>query len=159
MTHQTSAVLDYQASRSAIVALAFAVTAAMAITTPVAAQDPAQQTNLPEQQKLPAQPTVRWAPGQQGKVKGAIMTREGDEMMVRQQSSNDISAVTLTDGTKIQSPSGLFNIDKKRQDVSLLAPGLFVEIHGVGGDHGNLVATRITFSKRAVKVAELDRGW
>jgi outer membrane protein OmpA-like peptidoglycan-associated protein len=152
MTHQTSAVLDYQASRSTFVALAFAVTAAMAITTPLAAQDPAQQTNLPEQQKLPAQPTVRWAPGQQGKVKGAIMTREGDEMMVRQQSSNDISAVTLTDGTKIQSPSGLFNIDKKRQDVSLLAPGLFVEIHGVGGDHGNLVATRITFSKRAVKV-------
>lgn len=148
MTHQTAAVLDHQASRRHLVALAFAVTAAVAITAPLAAQDPA----LPEQQKLPAQPTVRWAPGQQGKVKGAIMTREGDEMMVRQQSSNDISAVTLTDGTKIQSPSGLFNIDKKRQDVSLLAPGLFVEIHGVGGDHGNLVATRITFSKKAVKV-------
>jgi outer membrane protein OmpA-like peptidoglycan-associated protein len=80
------------------------------------------------------------------------MTRQGDEMLVRQESSNDISSVSLTDGTKIQSPSGLFNIDKKRQDASLLAPGLFVEIHGVGGDHGNLVATRITFSKHAVKV-------
>jgi outer membrane protein OmpA-like peptidoglycan-associated protein len=143
---------DRPDSRLPLLALALAATAVMAVATPVAAQDPAQQTALPEQQKLPAVPTVRWAPGQQGKVKGAIMTREGDEMMVRQQSSNDISAVTLTDGTKIESPSGLFHIDRKRQDVSLLAPGLFVEIHGVGGDHGNLVATRISFSKRAVRV-------
>ena len=151
MTHEKAQELDHTVSRPALMALAFAVTAAMAIATPVAAQD---KDPLPEQQPppVPAKPTVKWAPGQQGKVKGAIMTREGDEMLVRQQSSNDISAVSLTDGTKIQSPSGLFNIDKKRQDASLLAPGLFVEIHGVGGDHGNLVATRITFSKRAVRI-------
>ena len=130
-------------------ALAYAVTAVLAITTPAAAQDPATP---PVNGPVPAQPSVRWAPGQEGKVKGAIMMRQGDEMLVRQENSSDVSAVTLTDGTKISSPSGLFNIDKKRQDVSLLAPGLFVEIHGIGGDHGNLVATRISFHKTALKV-------
>jgi outer membrane protein OmpA-like peptidoglycan-associated protein len=130
-------------------ALAYAVTAVLATTAPAAAQDPA--TTPPVNGPVPAQPSVRWAPGQEGKVKGAIMMREGDEMLVRQENSSDVSAVTLTDGTKISSPSGLFNIDKKRQDVTLLAPGLFVEIHGIGGDHGNLVATRITFHKSALR--------
>ncbi len=153
MTHQTSQVLQPQVSRPAIAAIALAVTAAFALAAPALAQDPSNAP-LPEQARpsIPARPTVRWAPGQEGKVKGAIMTREGDEMLVRQESSNDISTVTLTENTKISSPSGFLNIDHKKQDVSLLAPGLFVEIHGIGGDHGNLVATRVTFSKRAVKV-------
>jgi len=153
MTHQTSQVLQPQVSRPAIAAIALAVTAAFALAAPALAQDPSNAP-LPEQARppIPAKPTVRWAPGQEGKVKGAIMTREGDEMLVRQESSNDISTVTLTENTKISSPSGFLNIDHKKQDVSLLSPGLFVEIHGVGGDHGNLVATRVTFSKRAVKV-------
>jgi outer membrane protein OmpA-like peptidoglycan-associated protein len=152
MTHQ-SQVLQPPNSRPALAVLALAVTALFVAAIPALGQDPASQP-LPEQARppIPAQPTVRWAPGQEGKVKGAIMTREGDEMLVRQESSNDISSVTITDGTKISSPSGLFNIDRKRQDVSLLAPGLFVEIHGIGGDHGNLVATRISFHKSAVKV-------
>jgi outer membrane protein OmpA-like peptidoglycan-associated protein len=152
MKRQTSQVLHHEVPRpviAALAALAFALTALAVSTVPALAQDP-----LPEQARppVPARPTVRWAPGQQGKVKGAIMTRQGDEMLVRQESSNDISSITITDDTKIQSQSGLFNVDKKRQDASLLAPGLFVEIHGVGGDHGNLVATRVTFSKRAVRV-------
>lgn len=153
MTHHASQVLQPPVSRPTLAALALAATALFVIAVPALAQDPSSAP-LPEQQRppVPAQPTVRWAPGQEGKVKGAIMTREGDEMLVRQQNSNDISAVTLTDGTKISSPSGLFNIDKKRQDVSLLAPGLFVEIHGIGGDHGNLVATRISFHKSANRV-------
>jgi outer membrane protein OmpA-like peptidoglycan-associated protein len=153
MTHQTSRVLQPQLTRTTIAALALAATAAFFLAVPALAQDPSNAP-LPEQARppIPAQPTVRWAPGQEGKVKGAIMTREGDEMLVRQQSSNDISSITLTENTKISSPSGFLNIDRKRQDVSLLAPGLFVEVHGIGGDHGNLVATRITFSKRAVRV-------
>jgi outer membrane protein OmpA-like peptidoglycan-associated protein len=80
------------------------------------------------------------------------MVREGDRMLVRQESSNDVSAVLLTDDTKIESPSGLFNIDRKRQDVTLLAPGLYIKVRGRGGDNGELIATRISFHKGAVKV-------
>jgi len=121
------------------VALAYAFTATLAISFPVAAQ-------------VPAQPTVRWEPEQKGKVEGPIMLREGDRMLVRQESSNDVTAVLLTDDTKIESPSGLFNIDRKRQDVSLLAPGLYLKVRGRGGPNGDLIATRISFHKGAVKV-------
>ena len=139
MTHHTPQVIRHQVSRSALVALAYAFTATVAITMPVAAQ-------------VPAQPTVRWAPEQKGKVEGPIMLREGDRMLVRQESSNDVTAVLLTDDTKIESPSGLFNIDRKRQDVSLLAPGLYLKVRGRGGPNGELIATRISFHKDAVKV-------
>ena len=139
MTHHTPQVIRHQVSRSALVALAYAFTATVAITMPVAAQ-------------VPAQPTVRWEPEQKGKVEGPIMLREGDRMLVRQESSNDVTAVLLTDDTKIESPSGLFNIDRKRQDVSLLAPGLYLKVRGRGGPNGELIATRISFHKGAVKV-------
>jgi len=149
MTHQTSQVLHHEVPRPALAALAFAVTALFVATVPALAQDPAPEIPRPA---VPAKPTVRWAPGQEGKIKGAIMTRQGDEMLVRQENSNDISSVTITDGTKIERQSGLFNVDRQRRDASVLAPGLFVELHGIGGDHGNLVATRVTFSKRALRV-------
>ena len=149
MTQQTSQVLQPQLSRAVIAAIALAVTAAFVIAVPALAQDPVPAAERPP---VPARPTVRWAPGQEGKIKGAIMTRQGDEMLVRQQNSNDISSVTITEDTKIQQQSGLMNLDRTKQDASLLAPGLFVELHGVGGDHGNLVATRVTFSKRAMRV-------
>jgi outer membrane protein OmpA-like peptidoglycan-associated protein len=139
MTHHTPQVIRHEVSRSALVALAYAFTATLAISLPVAAQ-------------VPAQPTVRWEPEQKGKVEGPIMLREGDRMLVRQESSNDVTAVLLTDDTKIESPSGLFNIDRKRQDVSLLAPGLYLKVRGRGGPNGELIATRISFHKGAVKV-------
>jgi outer membrane protein OmpA-like peptidoglycan-associated protein len=149
MTRHTSQLLQPQLSRTVLATIALAATAAFVIAVPALAQDPVPAAERPP---VPAQPTVRWAPGQEGKIKGAIMTRQGDVMLVRQQNTNDISAVTITEDTKIQQQSGLMNIDKKRQDASLLAPGLFVELHGVGGDHGNLVATRVTFSKHALRV-------
>ena len=149
MTHQTSQVLHHEVPRPTLAALAFVVTALFVMTVPAWAQDPAPEIPRPA---VPARPTVRWAPGQEGKIKGAIMTRQGDEMLVRQENSNDISSVTITDATKIGRQSGLFNVDRQRRDASVLAPGLFVELHGIGGDHGNLVATRVTFSKRALRV-------
>jgi outer membrane protein OmpA-like peptidoglycan-associated protein len=152
MTHQTSQVLQPPVSRPALAALALAVTALFAAAVPALGQDPSAALPQPERAPIPPRPSVRWTPGQAGKIKGAILTRQGDEMLVRQQNSNDISAVTITEDTKIEQQSGLLNVDRKRQDASLLAPGLFVELHGVGGDHGNLVATRVTFSKRAMRV-------
>jgi outer membrane protein OmpA-like peptidoglycan-associated protein len=152
MTHQTSQVLQPPVSRPTLAALALAATALFAVAAPALGQDPSAPLPQPERTPIPARPSVRWAPGQAGKIKGAILTRQGDEMLVRQQNSNDISAVTITEDTKIEQQSGLLNVDRKRQDASLLAPGLFVELHGVGGDHGNLVATRVTFSKRAMRV-------
>ena len=132
-----------QSSQTALVALAFVAATILAPTDTASAQ---------EGTSPPPTPSVKWAPGQKGKVEGPIMLRSGDELLVRQESSNDVSNITLTDQTKIESPSGLLNIDRKRQSVELLAPGLYIKVRGQGGDRGNLVAERISFHKGAVKV-------
>ena len=91
--------------------------------------------------------------GQGAKIKGLIIGRQGDDMIVRDQEGR-ADIVTLTAETKISSPSGLFKMDKKHRDVSNLLPGLIVEIKGSGGDRGNLVADKISFHSSALKVAE-----
>jgi outer membrane protein OmpA-like peptidoglycan-associated protein len=109
--------------------------------------------------KLPAQelpmpkPNMNWAPGQHAKIEGAIIARNGNDLLVQAQNSNEISVVTITDGTELESPSGVLNASKKKQDQALLVRGLFVKIRGDGGDRGNLVAGRISFHKTASKVA------
>ena len=141
-----------RSSRPVIAALALAVTALFALAVPALAQDPSAQRSAARAGADSAaahRPLGARSAGQgQGRHHDARGRRDAGaagelERHHRRDAHGD---------TKIESPSGLLNIDQKRQDVSLLAPGLFVEIHGVGGDHGNLVATRVTFSKRAVKV-------
>jgi OmpA-OmpF porin, OOP family len=92
-------------------------------------------------------------PGEKAKVVGAIVSRKADTLLVRRENSNEIFVVTLTDQTKVESPSGLMNIDRKRQDITTLGPGLFLKAYGNGGASGNLVASRISFHKTALKVA------
>src|SRR6478672_10396756 len=65
--------------------------------------------------KLPAQelpmpkPNMNWAPGQHAKIEGAIIARNGNDLLVQAQNSNEISVVTITDGTELESPSGVLN--------------------------------------------------
>jgi outer membrane protein OmpA-like peptidoglycan-associated protein len=97
---------------------------------------------------------VKYTSGQEGKIKGLIVGRNGDDMLVHDDNGN-MDVVTLTADTKIYSPNqGLFRLEKKRRDVTSLLPGLIVEIHGNGGDRGNLVASRISFRSSALKVAQ-----
>ena len=91
--------------------------------------------------------------GQGAKIKGLIISRNGDDMVIRDE-TGAADVVTLTAETKISSPSGLFKMDKKHRDVSNLLPGLIVEVKGSGGDRGNLVADKISFHSSALRVAE-----
>src|SRR4051794_28703292 len=75
---------------------------------PVRAQ--AQMTPMP-------QTIASYNPGEKGKVVGAIVSRQADTLLVRRENTNEIIMVTLTDQTKVESPSGLLNIDRKRQDI------------------------------------------
>jgi len=121
----------------------FVALAMLALAAPAFAQDISG----------PPQTKATYAEGAKGKVYGAIISRKGDDMIVRRENSNELSLVTLTASTKIESPSGLLNVDRKRQDMDLLVPGLFVKVRGAGGSRGNLVAERISFHKTALKVA------
>ncbi len=111
---------------------------------------PAQQpVSLPNSSVI----MTSYPAGQGARVKGLIISRNGDDMVLHDEFDRT-DVVTLTADTRISSPSGLFKMDKKHRDVSNLLPGLIVEVKGSGGDRGNLVADKISFHSSALRVAE-----
>jgi OmpA-OmpF porin, OOP family len=138
-----------------IFCLGGALVAAFALTVPLHAQEtPATpvSTAIPVSNSTVYRPNVAYTPGEKGKVVGTIVARNGDDMLVREQNSDRISLVTLTNDTRVESPSGVLNLARKNQDMTLLVPGLFLKVRGSGGSAGNLVADRISFHKTALKV-------
>jgi outer membrane protein OmpA-like peptidoglycan-associated protein len=105
---------------------------------------PTQHVTVPQQ---------TFQPGQGAKVKGLIISRNGDDMMIRDETGY-LDVITLTADTKISSPSGLFKTEKKRRDVTSLLPGLVVEVKGKGGSNGNLVADKISFHSSSLRTAQ-----
>jgi OOP family OmpA-OmpF porin len=98
-------------------------------------------------------PQKTYSPGEGAKVKGLIISRNGDDMVIRDETGY-LDVVTLTADTKISSPSGIFKTEKKRRDVTSLLPGLIVEVKGSGGSNGNIVADKISFHSSALKIAQ-----
>jgi OOP family OmpA-OmpF porin len=98
-------------------------------------------------------PQKTYSPGEGAKVKGLIISRNGDDMVIRDESGY-LDVITLTADTKISSPSGIFKTEKKGRDVTSLLPGLIVEVKGNGGSNGNLVANKISFHSSALRVAQ-----
>jgi outer membrane protein OmpA-like peptidoglycan-associated protein len=97
------------------------------------------------------------ASGQKAKVKGTILSRNGDLIKVKQQKTGSIVVVNLVDGTKIGRNTGrvVFNRDKS-MDVTAMLPGLTIEAEGVGNANGQLDASKITFTpdEFAIEVAQ-----
>lgn len=98
-------------------------------------------------------PQRTFSPGEGAKVKGLIVSRNGDDMVIRDETGY-LDVITLTADTKISSPSGIFKTEKKHRDVTSLLPGLIVEVKGSGGSNGNIVADKISFHSSALKVAQ-----
>ncbi len=98
-------------------------------------------------------PTVQFVIGQSAKIKGLIISRDGDDMLVRDEMGGT-DLVTLTAQTQISSPTGLFKLEKEPRDVTSLLPGLIIEVKGEGGSRNNLVADRISFHSSALRVAQ-----
>ena len=109
---------------------------------------------------LPASGYSQFRPGQKhtveegkkAKIKGVILTRSGDTFVLRDIARNDTDVV-LTDSTKIRTErKGLFR-GLKPFDVTVLEPGLIVEVRGKGDAEGRLVAEDIRFSEADLKAA------
>ena len=98
-------------------------------------------------------PQRGYSPGEGAKIKGLILSRDGDDMTIRDESGY-LDIVTLTADTKISSPSGVFKTEKKHRDVTSLLPGLIIEVKGNGGSRGNLEARSISFHSSALRVAQ-----
>jgi len=89
---------------------------------------------------------------EKGKVQGVILTRDGETFVVRNMQRMD-TTVVLTDTTKVRTErKGLFR-GHKSYDVTVLIPGLILQVEGKGGMKGELVAEDITFSEADLKSA------
>lgn len=100
------------------------------------------------------QPSLSYVQGSEAKITGFIISRNGDSLLVRDETTDAISLVTVTDETKISTPSGTLKLGKKRQGEDTLIPGLKVHLKGTGGMGGDLVAESILFHATAQNVAE-----
>jgi len=103
------------------------------------------------QQQLP--PLVVHAENQKVKFAGIIVDRTGETLRVRE---GDVAThtVVIDDHTKIQTPNGLFKMQRKRRDQTSLVPGLLMQVDGHGAADGTLLADELTFSTRSLNTAK-----
>jgi outer membrane protein OmpA-like peptidoglycan-associated protein len=95
--------------------------------------------------------------GQNVKVTGRILSRNGDAVRIKDNKSGQFVVVNITDNTKIERKRGhLQFLRHTDMDVTALVPGLTIEAEGRGDAKGRLEAERISFNpdEFAVEVAE-----
>ena len=63
------------------------------------------------------QPTLSYVQGAEVKITGYIISRSGDSVLVRDETTDAISLVMLNDETKISTPSGTLNLGRDRRDA------------------------------------------
>lgn len=88
--------------------------------------------------------------GQSGKVKGVILSRDGETMKVRDE-DNSVAVVDITQDTKVEMKHGFLKMAKTSMEVTALVPGLRVEVSGKGNTKGELVAERVRFDPGSLK--------
>jgi outer membrane protein OmpA-like peptidoglycan-associated protein len=94
---------------------------------------------------------------QKAKVKGTIVSRNGDLVTVKDKKSGTATVVDITGKTKIERKHGKVEFFRHSDmDVTAMVPGLTIEAEGVGSAKGQLVASKISFTpdEFAVEVAE-----
>lgn len=101
---------------------------------------------------MAVEPSTRtFTAGQQVKIQGVIVSRQGDTFKLR---ANDesIGTIDLTKDTKVQLKHGIFG-HKTAMDFEALVPGLQVEAQGRGNDRGELVADRVIFDPNSMRAS------
>lgn len=86
-------------------------------------------------------------------VKGMIITRTGETLIVK--GSNGNTTVVLTGNTTTKDDRGLFGLEKEHLSDVVLIPGLKVRVDGTSEDQGRLVAKTITVDGDDLETAEM----
>jgi outer membrane protein OmpA-like peptidoglycan-associated protein len=95
--------------------------------------------------------------GQKAKVKGQIVSRDGDLVKIQDGKAGSVEVVEITDNTKIERKKGkAIFLRHQGMDVTALVPGLSVTAEGVGNASHQLEASKVTFSpdEFAVEIAQ-----
>ena len=93
------------------------------------------------------------AAGDKAKVKGMIISRTGETLIVN--SPEGKTTVVLTDQTRTKDDVGLFGLDKKELSSVVLIPGLKLKVDGTSDDQGRVVAKTITVDGDDLEAAEM----
>jgi OmpA-OmpF porin, OOP family len=90
--------------------------------------------------------------GSSAKVRGIIVSRDGDLMRVREE-GDSVVTVALSSTTKVTLKHGLFGLSHTGMEVTSLVPGLRVEAEGAGDEKGQLLASKVSFDPNDLKAA------
>jgi len=93
------------------------------------------------------------AAGEKAKVKGTIITRTGETLIVS--GPDGKTTVVLTDDTRTKDDKGLFGLDKQGMSSAVLVPGLKLKVDGTSDDQGRVVAKTITVDGDDLEAAEM----
>jgi outer membrane protein OmpA-like peptidoglycan-associated protein len=85
-------------------------------------------------------------------INGVINGRTGATMSVQTQDAGNV-VVVLNDGTSVEDVSGLFHARKKQMGLTVLAPGLQVQVQGNYNAQNQLVANTIKFDGKNLQTA------
>lgn len=86
-------------------------------------------------------------------VKGMIITRTGETLIVKSGDGN--TTVVLTDDTRTKDDTGLFGLGKNEMSDVVLIPGLKVSVDGAPDGQGRFVAKTITVDGDDLETAEM----
>jgi outer membrane protein OmpA-like peptidoglycan-associated protein len=86
-------------------------------------------------------------------VKGMIISRTGETLIVKSARGNVI--VVLTDSTTTKDDRGLFGLEKQQMSDVVLIPGLKVDVEGTSEDRGRIIAKTITVDGDDLETAEM----
>ncbi len=85
-------------------------------------------------------------------ITGVINGRSGATMTVQTQDAGNV-VVVLNDYTTVEDTSGLFHARKKQMGLTVLEPGLQVQVQGSYNAQNQLVANTIKFNSKALQNA------
>ncbi len=86
-------------------------------------------------------------------VKGIIKNRTGETLIVAT-GSGDVTVV-LNDSTRTKDDTGLFGLGKDEMAMTVLIPGLKVDIDGTAGENGQIIAKTITVDGDDLETSEM----
>jgi outer membrane protein OmpA-like peptidoglycan-associated protein len=84
-------------------------------------------------------------------IQGVINRRSGPTMTVQSDSGN--VTVLLNEDTTVEDVSGLFHAHKKDMGVTVLVPGLAVQVQGTYNAQNQLVANTVKFNSKSLETA------
>ena len=93
------------------------------------------------------------ASGDKAEVKGLIISRTGDTLIVKSGGRN--VTVVLTEDTRTKDNTGLFGLGKDEKADTVLIPGLKLDVGGVSDDRGRVVAQTITVDGDDLETSEM----